>query len=120
MSRDKRCRLWYGLYWHSLLGRFSRMKSKILLRTCFCLLTAVLLMVPVRAVVAQTLVNGSFELGANPGDSVLVYSGDSTTIPGWTVTSGSVDLVGTHWPAADGSRSIYLSGDDAGTLSQTI
>ena len=34
--------------------------------------------------------------------------------------AGSVDWVGTYWPAQDGAMSIDMSGADAGTLSQTF
>ena len=69
---------------------------------------------------AQVIANGSFEQGTNPADSVLVNLGDSTTITGWTCTVTDVDYVGTHWVAANGSRSVDLSGHSAGALSQTI
>lgn len=69
---------------------------------------------------AQVVVNGSFEQGMDPGDSVLINAGDSTSINGWACTGGTVDYIGTHWVAAAGSRSIDLSGHSAGTLSQII
>jgi choice-of-anchor C domain-containing protein len=64
--------------------------------------------------------NGSFESTPTPTDSfVTALSGDSTTIPGWTVvtpsvyggSSGSVDLTSnTYWNAEDGNYSIDLAG----------
>jgi choice-of-anchor C domain-containing protein len=65
--------------------------------------------------------NGSFESGINPGGFTTVYSGDSTSITGWTVTSGSVDYIGSYWAAADGQRSIDMDGYFAlGSISQSF
>jgi choice-of-anchor C domain-containing protein len=67
------------------------------------------------------LVNGSFEDGPeglgnwqprNPGDKA---------IKGWEVTRGQIDLVGNHWPAADGKRSLDLHGSPGlGGIKQTF
>ncbi|MEM9731884.1 MAG: choice-of-anchor C family protein [Pseudomonadota bacterium] len=67
------------------------------------------------------IANGSFENGpAGPTDSgVQVNAGDGT-IPNWTVDAGSVDHIRTTWSAEDGTGSIDLNGNSAGTLSQTI
>jgi choice-of-anchor C domain-containing protein len=68
------------------------------------------------------LTNGSFEdIG---GTYVPNASGfqqldaPNASIDGWTVDAGSVDWIGTYWPAPDGAMSIDMSGADAGTLSQ--
>jgi len=66
------------------------------------------------------VVNGSFELGTDPGISSEVDAPDSTTITGWSVESGSIDYIGTRWMAGDGSRCLDLSGTSAGTISQQI
>ena len=66
------------------------------------------------------VMNGSFELGVNPGISADVSGPDSTSITGWTVQSASVDYIGSRWIAADGVRCLDLSGTDAATISQTI
>jgi len=42
------------------------------------------------------------------------------SLDGWTVDSGSVDWIGTYWVAQDGSKSIDMSGTDAGAISQTF
>jgi choice-of-anchor C domain-containing protein len=62
--------------------------------------------------------NGSFEVGTNPGVFDDLFTGD-TNITDWTVT-GSVDYIGTLWLASDGVRSVDLSGDFAGALSQGL
>ncbi|MGZ6299708.1 MAG: choice-of-anchor C family protein [Candidatus Limnocylindria bacterium] len=66
--------------------------------------------------------NGSFETGTyvDGGFGFEQLDAGDTSITGWTVAAGSVDWIGTYWPAQDGSMSIDLSGTDAGTLSQTL
>jgi choice-of-anchor C domain-containing protein len=66
--------------------------------------------------------NGSFETGTyvDGGSGYETLNAGDTSITGWTVDAGSVDWVGTYWQAQDGSMSLDLSGDDAGTLSQTL
>lgn len=71
---------------------------------------------------AATIVNGSFEQSsiANIGAFTTLPSG-STAITGWTVGGDSVDYIGTYWAPSEGSRSIDMSGNGAGTLaSQTF
>ena len=66
--------------------------------------------------------NASFETGTyvdNSSGFEQLNAGD-TSIDGWTVDAGSVDWVGTYWPAQDGSMSIDMSGLEPGTLSQTF
>jgi choice-of-anchor C domain-containing protein len=56
---------------------------------------------------ANLITNGSFEGGTqNPYQTL--YTGDS--IPGWTVTSGSVDWINNYWAASAGSNSLDLAG----------
>ena len=55
------------------------------------------------------LVNGSFEEGPEL-EMWLSLNKDSTAVKGWTVTRDQVDLVGSHWKAADGKRSLDLHG----------
>ncbi len=65
--------------------------------------------------------NGSFEDGIpNIGSYKTLYAGDSTSIDNWRVTSGSVDYIGTYWKAADGSRSLDMSGNNEGAIAQTF
>jgi hypothetical protein len=59
--------------------------------------------------------NGSFEAPLPGGNTTAI-------LPGWTVQN-TVDVIGSYWQAADGDRSLDLSGDNAppGTsISQTI
>lgn len=69
---------------------------------------------------AQSVTNGSFETGPNPGSGFITLGTGDTSITGWTVSSGSIDYIGGYWTAQDGSRSIDLAGDSIGSISQTI
>jgi choice-of-anchor C domain-containing protein len=68
------------------------------------------------------LVNGSFETGTytDNGSGFQQLDAPNTSIEGWSVDAGSVDWIGTYWPAPDGAMSIDMSGADAGTLTQTF
>lgn len=60
---------------------------------------------------ANLIENGSFKLGPDVGSGFATYAKDSTAIPGWTVTMGTVDVIGSDWHDADGdSRSIDSDG----------
>jgi choice-of-anchor C domain-containing protein len=80
-----------------------------------------MLMVGAQAASAATIQNGSFETGSiNPGSFTFLGTG-STAIDGWTVGgAGGVDYIGTYWQAANGSRSVDLSGGGIGSLSTTV
>ena len=71
------------------------------------------------------ITNGSFELGTDPGSFSSLQAGN-TAITGWTVGGAGVDYIGSYWQAADGVRSVDLSGSTslndsfAGSVSQTI
>jgi choice-of-anchor C domain-containing protein len=70
---------------------------------------------------ANLVSNPSFETGIDPG-SFKTIEVAGTDITGWSVVGASVDYIGSYWTAADGTRSIDLSGKvgDAGSLSQAI
>jgi choice-of-anchor C domain-containing protein len=63
--------------------------------------------------------NGSFEAGTNPGSYLTIKMG-SDDLTDWTVSKGTVDIVGTLWPASDGKRSIDMDGTSFGAISQDI
>lgn len=71
---------------------------------------------------AVGIVNGSFETGTaiSPAPFQTLNATDSTSIAGWTVTSGSIDYIGSYWTAQDGGRSLDMNGLTAGSISQTI
>jgi choice-of-anchor C domain-containing protein len=76
---------------------------------------------------ADLVINGSFEAGTDPNVGngglgfITLTAPDATSLPGWTVTGGSVDYIGSYWQAGAGSRSLDMSGNVAGTIaSQTL
>lgn len=65
--------------------------------------------------------NGSFEFGANPGNSWHTVFAGSNDLQDWVVTQGSIDIVSSRfWQSADGDRSIDLNGTSGGEISQTV
>jgi choice-of-anchor C domain-containing protein len=64
------------------------------------------------------IVNGSFELGSYTGASFDTLGSGSTAITGWTVGGDSIDWIGSYWQPGAGSRSIDLSGNNLGSISQ--
>jgi choice-of-anchor C domain-containing protein len=68
----------------------------------------------------ELVLNGSFENGVDAGSFVTVNAVDSSSIANWTVGSGSVDYIGSYWPASAGSRSVDLNGNTTGSISQTL
>ena len=70
---------------------------------------------------AALINNGGFMPPPNT-TFITVNAVDSLTIPGWTVTQGSVDWIGTYWqaPLSSGQASIDLDGNSPGAISQTL
>lgn len=64
--------------------------------------------------------NNSFEVPSSTSNWNRVFAVDSTSIPGWTVTDGTVDHIANYWQAADGVRSVDLDGNTAGTMKQVL
>jgi choice-of-anchor C domain-containing protein len=63
--------------------------------------------------------DGTFTEGVNAGSYSTI--GTNGTIGGaWTVTGGSVDLIGSYWAQPTGSYSIDLDGNSPGTISQSL
>ena len=68
---------------------------------------------------AAGLADGTFAEGATAGAFQTINAGN--TIGAWTVTGGSVDLIGNYWQAPPtGGHSVDLDGNAAGTISQTF
>lgn len=65
------------------------------------------------------VVNGSFESAVVTGPFATINTGGSD-MTGWQVTSGSVDHIGSYWVSSNGDQSVDLSGNSAGTISQTL
>lgn len=68
---------------------------------------------------AAPFINGSFETGPSTGVFVGLTAG-STAINGWVVGGAGIDYIGTYWNASNGARSIDLSGNGPGSISQTF
>jgi choice-of-anchor C domain-containing protein len=64
--------------------------------------------------------NGSFEAGTDPGATFISLSAGATDVTGWVVRSSGIDYIGDYWTAADGSRSLDLSGGAAGGIEQAF
>jgi choice-of-anchor C domain-containing protein len=64
--------------------------------------------------------NGSFESGTNNPGVFEELAVGSTVLTGWTISSGSVDWVGTFWTAADGTKSVDMNGAGPGAISQVL
>src|SRR5262245_58241365 len=70
---------------------------------------------------ANLLVNGSFEEGPDDIGEFKSLDKGSDAIKGWKVTRGQIDIVGTFWVAAHGSRSVDLHGSPGyGGIEQTF
>ncbi|MEM7097841.1 MAG: PQQ-dependent sugar dehydrogenase [Pseudomonadota bacterium] len=65
-------------------------------------------------------VNGSFELPVVTSPLGWNAYSAAGAIPGWTITSGSVELDRTPWPAFDGQQSMDLNGNSTGALQQQV
>jgi len=78
-----------------------------------------------RKVMANQIVNGGFEQPATATFTDVVAP-DAATIPGWTVTGGSVDVVNAAdngydvGPAHAGAQYLDLNGYAAGTIAQSF
>lgn len=64
------------------------------------------------------LTNGSFEQPPVGGNFDTYNAG--TGITGWTINSGSVDLIHYYWQAHDGVQSIDMNGNSPAVLSQYV
>jgi len=83
---------------------------------CLATLSLVLALSGTSQAASELILNGSFEASSiNPGGFTTLDSG-STVIDHWTVSGGSIDYIGTYWQAADGDRSIDLSGNEPGAI----
>lgn len=75
--------------------------------------------VPLSSAGAVSILNGSFEIGVDPGSFTNLNAG-STNITDWTIASGNIDYIGDYWTAADGSRSLDMNGLAPGSISQVV
>jgi len=66
------------------------------------------------------IVNGSFE--NPPGIEFWEVFDAGIPVPGWNIQSGTVEIVGTYWQAADGLQALDLNGifEEIGTIYQNV
>lgn len=85
------------------------------------LVLAAALLLVVTPASAAVIRNGSFETHTSTqmNGSSLLSSGNKS-IKFWTVGSGNVDLISSHWNASAGSNSVDLNGTGAGSISTNI
>jgi choice-of-anchor C domain-containing protein len=69
---------------------------------------------------AATVTNGSFETNGFGGPGFTTLGTGDTSITGWTVGSGSVDLISTYWAAQDGNFSLDMDGNSVGSIVGSI
>lgn len=72
---------------------------------------------------ASMVTNGDFDGTIAAANYQTVNSFDNTTIPGWTVSAGSVEWINNYWFGSSllpGDHSIDLSGNSQGTIQQSI
>lgn len=87
-----------------------------------CLVTAFILLIGAGSVHANIVTNGSFEDGSSwwGGQWTTIFS-PSSAIPGWTISSGSIDWVDSSlWDASDGSKSLDLDGYTSGGITTDL
>ena len=83
-----------------------------------CAAGALVLALAGAATATPLVADGTFAEGATAGSYTTVNSGGA--IGAWTVTGGSVDLIGSYWQQPTGSFSIDLDGNAPGTISQNL
>jgi choice-of-anchor C domain-containing protein len=73
---------------------------------------------PVAHASVELINNGGFESPVNAfsGNFITLSSG----LDGWSIDSGSVDLIRSYWAPASGSYSLDLNGGGAGAISQSF
>ena len=64
--------------------------------------------------------NGSFENGSNDPVTYEQLPAGSAVLTGWTISTGSIDWIGTYWPAAAGKKSLDMNGGSPGAISQVL
>ena len=64
--------------------------------------------------------NSSFEQGEPVGAFATIKAGDGL-LPGWQVARGSIDMLGSYWPASHGGQCLDLHGASGiGAIRQTL
>jgi len=76
----------------------------------------------VPALSQNLIANGGFELPGMTAPYSTLFAGDTTGLPSWTVTTGSIDIVRTPYPVSEQSQAIDLvgTGTNTGGVSQSF
>jgi len=85
----------------------------------FGLIAGAVMLLGAQSAYAVSITNGSFEDPIASG-AYEKFGNGSTGITGWTVGGDSVELIGSYWQPSQGNQSLDLSGDAAGSISQTL
>ncbi len=80
------------------------------MKTAFLVVGLSLVVVSAAHADSTIILNGSFEVGTDPGSTYTVVHPGDLNITGWTVGGVNVHYVGDYWTASDGNRSIDLNG----------
>ena len=72
------------------------------------------------SVSAANIVTGGFEQPGTFNGNFQNLPAGSTGLTGWTIDSGSIDLIRAYWTPSEGSYSIDLDGSSVGSISQVI
>jgi choice-of-anchor C domain-containing protein len=91
---------------------------KIMKRALTLGIVLVLLLACVGTVSANLVQNGEFEspIAASPWSTLFPGNG----LTGWTIETGSIDLINGYWQPHAGAQSVDLAGNSPARISQTI
>ena len=84
------------------------------------LISAIALSAGLASGAQAAVVNGSFEDPGTVTGNWATYNAGSNALTGWTINSGSIDLINAFWQHSDGNYSINLDGRSPGTISQML
>lgn len=69
---------------------------------------------------AAMITNGSFEQPGTFSGGFTTLGAGSSYLTGWTINSGTVDLINGYWQNSDGNYSLDLNGTSAASISTTV
>ena len=92
---------------------------RVLNRICVGVAAGAVLAAPSYA--QNLVVNGGFEIIAPPVGNYRALAAGNTTLTGWTIGGGGIDIIGTRWQASpNGGNNIDLNNLAPGSITQTI
>ena len=93
------------------------MKTRTYLTRVLALAAAALMSVSASGAM---ITNGSFEQPGTFTGSFTTLGAGSSYLTGWTINSGTVDLINGYWQNSDGNYSLDLNGTSAASISTTV